>query len=434
VAERTEEFKQEARRKLEAMHATEFEARGDHDLNLDVNLMAGDFYGNGPHDGFTWLRANAPVYHDPKSDVWGIAKHADIIEASRTPEVFSNSQNIRPKTGPVPMMISMDDPDHKKRRKNVARGFLPKRVEQYEDHVRAIVNHLLDRVVERGECDFVWDVAAWVPLIVIGDMLGVAEGDRKKLLEWSDLLLKGTTGDLDALGEATQAFGEYWAYQGAVVADRKVAPTDDLVSILTQADVDGDLLDDESIIWESLLILIGGDETTRHVISGGLHQLLVNPPQFDELRADTSRQKLPRAIEEMLRWVSPIQSMSRHVMRDVDFHGQQLRQGDEVLLLYPSANRDEAVFDDPFTFDIHRSPNDHVAFGNGPHFCLGSHVAKLELRMLFDEVFNRMPDIALAPSADKLEYRASSFVSGLEGLPVTFTPGAPLAAWPPAVQ
>jgi cytochrome P450 family 142 subfamily A polypeptide 1 len=288
------------------------------------------------------------------------------------------------------------------------------------DHVRGIVTDLIDQVVDKGECDFVWDIAAWLPLIVIGDMLGVLPEDRAQLLEWSDLLLRGTEGDLDALAVSTAAFGEYWEYQGRIVADRRKNPQDDLVSVLCTADVEGNRLDDEAIIWESLLILIGGDETTRHVISGGMLELLRRRELFERLRDDTDRELLPRAIDEMLRWVSPIKSMSRFVTQDVAVHGETIPAGDEVLLLYPSGNRDAEIFEHPFTFDLERDPNPHIAFGHGPHFCLGSHVAKVELTVLFDEIFRRMPDLELTADPDELELRNSSFTSGLEALPVRF--------------
>ena len=422
MAQRTAEFIEESRRKLAQVTVGGFAPKGTHPLNDDVNLMSGAAYGgtSGPHGWMTWLRDNAPVYHDPASDVWALAKYRDIVDASRNPTVFSNEHNIRPKTGHVPMLISMDDPEHKQRRRNLVRGFTPRQAAMQTDHVRGIVADLIDAVIEQGQCDFVWDIAAWLPLIVIGDMLGVLPEDRAQLLEWSDLLLKGTEGSLEAMAEATVAFGEYFEFQGRIVRDRRENPRDDLVSVLCTADVDGTLLDDEAIIWESLLILIGGDETTRHVISGGMLELLRNRSLFEELQADADRMKLPRAIDEMLRWVSPIKSMSRHVTEDIEIRDQTIPAGDEVLLLYPSGNRDEDVFTDPFTFDLHRDPNPHIAFGHGSHFCLGSHVAKVELTVLFDEVFRRLPDLELAADPGALELRNSSFTSGLERLPVTF--------------
>jgi cholest-4-en-3-one 26-monooxygenase len=224
----------------------------------------------------------------------------------------------------------------------------------------------------------------------------------------------------EQLEAAAVAFGEYWAYATDVIADRRESPRDDLMSVLVHAEVDGDRFTDDEIIHESLLILVGGDETTRHVISGGVHQLLLDPAQWAALAADPAGR--PAAVEEMLRWVSPIKNMVRTVTRDTTLGDQQLREGDEVMLLYPSANRDDDVFDDPFRFDVARSPNEHVAFGFGPHFCLGASLARLEIDVMLEQLLERLPDLALAEPDDPPVLRPANFISGLEHLPVRFTP------------
>ncbi len=412
---------------MAAMRRGGFEHRGDHPLHPDVDLMDGAFYAREPHDVWTWMRENAPVYHDPHTDVWAVTRYDDLVACEKNAEVFSNAQNIRPRMTATPMMISMDDPEHALRRKLVSKGFTPPRVRAQENRLREICGQLLDAVCERGECDFVWDVAAHLPLIVIADMLGFPPEDRPQLLEWSDQMLKGTTStDAGALAEAAEAMEGFWAHQTDAIEQRRVCPVDDLISVLVDAEVDGKSLDLDSLLWESLLVLIGGDETTRHVISGGLAELCQHPDQKADLVADPSLTK--SAVEEMLRWVSPVKNMNRRVTRDIDVRGQHLREGDDVLMLYPSANRDEDVFDDPFTFDIRRHPNLHVAFGFGPHFCMGSALARLELRVLFEQLMTRMPDIDLAIAYDDLPRRPSSFVSGFESVPVTFTPSAPVGA------
>ncbi len=404
-------------------HGERHEPRGRHPLRDDIDLLDGRWYAGDPHEGWTWMREHAPVYHDPWSDCWAITTYDDVLDLSKRPDVFSNAENIRPGGFGVPMMISTDDPEHKRRRMLVSKGFTPKRVRDKADELRSISDALIDSVAERGECDFVNDVARHLPLIVIGDMLGVAPADRMQLLEWSEILLAGTSGDLAALDRATGAFTDYMAYQAAVIEDRRRQRGDDLVSVLVDAEIPGDdgtvdRLDEESIIWESLLILIGGDETTRHVLSGGLAALCADPDQRDALVED--RSLLPTAVEEMLRWVSPIKSMSRRVRHDVEVHGQQVRAGDDVLLFYPSANRDEAYFEDPFRFDIRRDPNHHIAFGFGHHFCLGNALARLELTVFFDRLLDRLPDIEVVDGP--APRRASSFISGYETLPVRFTP------------
>jgi cytochrome P450 family 142 subfamily A polypeptide 1 len=257
--------------------------------------------------------------------------------------------------------------------------------------------------------------------MVIAELLGFDVEAHEDLLRWSDDLMRATT--LDPTPEQAQAGFDamlgFREFQLGVIADRRRAPRDDLVSKLCQAEVEGGRLDDESIVNEALLILIGGDETTRHVISGGMRALLERPEQLDALRADPGL--LPVAVEELLRWVSPVKNMARTATRDVEVRGQRVRRGDQVILFYPSANRDEEVFARPDDLDIRRDPNPHLAFGFGTHFCLGAALARLELRALFSEVLARLPDLALADAA-ALEYRPSNFVSGLESMPVRFTP------------
>jgi cholest-4-en-3-one 26-monooxygenase len=387
----------------------------------DIDLISGDFWGTNPHDAMTWMRANDPVYWDGR--VWGVAKYDDVKQISRQPELFSNAGGIRPDSGPVAMMIDMDDPQHLKRRKLVNRGFTPRRVKESEAAVRRACDEIIDAVCTKGECDFVNDVAAWLPMIMIGDALGVAVEDRKQLLDWSDGMMAALTGAPDSVEKATEAFVGYQEFATDAVASRRMQPTDDLMSVLVHAEVDGDRLTDDELVHESLLILIGGDETTRHVISGGVYQLLVNPDQKQKLIDDPS--KIPTAVEEMLRWISPIKNMARTVTRDTELRGKTLREGEKLLLLYPSANRDEDVFADPFRFDVERHPNEHVAFGFGTHFCLGSSLARLELVCMVEHVLKRLPDIELVDGAEP-DYRPANFISGYEEMPVRFTPTEPV--------
>ena len=394
----------------------------DHPTRDDIDLISGEFWGRNPHDAFTWMRANAPVYWD--GHAWGITRYDDLKAISKDPETFCNGKGIRADADALQMMIDMDDPEHFRRRKLVNKGYTPRRVREREGEVREACTQIIDAVCERGECDFVTDIAAWLPLAMIANDLGVAPEDRAQLLAWSDAMLSALTGDPDALVPATEAHIGYTEYANRVIADRTEHPTDDLMSVLVHAEVDGDRLDHQALIDESLLILIGGDETTRHVISGGAYQLLADGRrEWDRLAAD--RDLLPTGIEEMLRWVSPIKNMNRTATRDVEVAGQQIHEGDNVLLLYPSANRDESVFDDPFRFDVARTPNEHVAFGFGTHFCLGNSLARLELRVMFEELLDRLPDLELVDEAEPA-YRAANFVSGYESMPVRFTPTAPV--------
>jgi cytochrome P450 family 142 subfamily A polypeptide 1 len=313
-------------------------------------------------------------------------------------------------------MINIDGRLHRKRRNLVNKGFTLRHVSEREPRIREICVDLLERARECGRFDFVKDVASWLPLIVIGDMLGVDPEDHGDLLRWSeDMILATGAITMERAIRAEQAFREYCDYQRRVIAKRRANPGDDLVSILVQAEIDGERLDDEELLQDSLLILIGGDETTRHVLTGGLYELLRRPHERRRLARDAT--KIPVAVEEMLRWVTPIQNMSRTATRDVELRGQRIEAGDKILLLYPSANRDRAVFPDPFVFDVERQPNEHVAFGYGAHFCLGANLARLELRVMFEEILRRMPTLELATDGAP-PMRISNFITGIEELPV----------------
>ena len=390
----------------------------------DYDLVSGHFYADRAHDAFTWMRANEPLYHDRRNDLFAVTRHDDIMYVSKTTEIFCSGQGFRPDSGPLPMMISMDRPEHMVRRNLVNRGFTPRRVAELEPRVREICRGLVDRIIEKGECDFVRDVAAQLPLIVIGDLLGVAEEDHDKLLRWSDDLMTALgSDDPEAPARSAQAGAEYAAYNAKVVAERRANPGgNDLMSLLVDAESDGQRLDDFSIQMESLLILIGGDETTRHVISGGMHQLLLHPDQYSELVRQPAL--IAQAVEEMLRWVTPIQNMMRTTTCDTRLRDVDLPKGTRLLLMYASANRDEEVFERPFEFDIHRDPNPHVAFGGlGNHFCLGNALARLELRVMFEELLPRLSGARLAEAAPP-SLRPANFVVGIEHLPIRFEPGA----------
>ena len=390
-----------------------------------VHLTDGAFYAGDPYPAFAWMRRHAPAYWDAHGEVWGITRYADVKEISKDPETFSNAGGIRPDSGALPMMIDTDAPEHVRRRRLVSAGFTPGRIRDSEAGIRSVCDDIIDRVCRAGSADFVRDIAAPLPMIVIGDMLGVAPSDRDDLLRWSDDMVRALgSPDPGAMDAAMLAAIEYAGYITGVTEERRRnRSSDDLIGTLVHEEIDGDRLDEQSLIYESLLILIGGDETTRHVLSGGMVELLGHRDQWEALRRD--RSLLPGAVEEMLRWVSPIKNMARTVTREVELHGRRLLAGQKLLLLYPAANRDEAVFAEPERFDITRDPNDHVAFGFGSHFCLGNRLARLELRVMFDRLLDRLPDLELVGGAD-LPVRPANFVSGFESVPVSFTPSAPV--------
>ncbi len=266
----------------------------------DIRLVDGHFWARDPHDELTWMRAHAPVFWDEAGGVWGIARYEDVLAISKDSATFSNAGGIRPDNGPLPYMIDLDDPEHKRRRNLVSKGFTPRRIADREPRIRQVAIELVKRAKAKGTFDFVNDLAAWLPLIAIGDMLGVDPDHYPQLLEWSDTLLRGTGGAPEAIAQAAAAYVAYNGYQRSVLADRRAkAPQDDLVSILAHAEINGDRLDDEAILAESLLLLIGGDETTRHVMTGGMYQLLRHPEQLALLAR--APEKIPTAVEEMLR-------------------------------------------------------------------------------------------------------------------------------------
>ncbi len=367
-----------------------------------------------PMPAIDWMHEHAPVYWDDHTGLWAITRHADVSRIEANWEDFTSAKGSRPESS-VPSMINADPPDHTRRRRLVSSGFTPRRVAAHEDFLRATVTELLDAVIDQGHCDFVNDIAKPIPLRMIATLMGLPLADEAKLLHWSDLFAIGG----DEIREQVHAAVMEWAeYIVAEMATRTDPDAEDLISLLVHAD--GEPLSTEDLIYETMLILVGGDETTRHVMSGGIEALLLHPDQWQALKAD--RSLLPGAIEEMLRWVSPVRNMNRTATKDIELGGQPILEGDRLLLLYLAANRDPEVFDEPHVFDIRREPNHHVAFGaNGRHFCLGAQLARLELRVLFEELLDRLPDIELVDPSGLQPERAGNFVLGLEQLDVRWS-------------
>ena len=385
-----------------------------HPTRDDISLLSPDFYAN--FDELTqWMRNEAPLYWDDKTGIWGAASHELVSMMSREWHTFSSGQGSRPESS-VPSMINFDAPEHTKRRRLVGNGFTPRRVANHEPFLRDRINQLIDSVIDQGSCDFVADIATPLPMLMIGELMGLPESDYEKLLHWSDLF---ATGGEEIRSEVEHAVFAWNEYIMAKVNERRGADGDDLVSLITNAEWEGERLSDLDIMFETMLVLVGGDETTRHVISAGIAALLQNQDQLTMLKNDLSL--LPNAIEEMLRWATPVRNMNRTATQDVVVNGFTIHKGDRILLLYPSANRDEKVFSDPFKFDITRTPNDHVAFGAyGRHHCLGAPLARLELRVLFEEILRRFDTMQLATDGP-LPWRRGNFVLGLNEVPVTFT-------------
>jgi cholest-4-en-3-one 26-monooxygenase len=400
----------------------------------DVNLAdSRNFVPGVPHEMFEVLRREAPVWFHPGTDevegFWCIVKYADLVELSRDPGHASSAlggitlhdasdEDLELQRQ---MMLMMDPPKHTKLRKLVNKGFTPRMIGQLEEHIRDVTKSIVDGVAKRGECDFVVDVAAELPLQVIVEMMGVPDEDRHKIFDWSNRLIGSEDPEYnvsrdEAIGAATEMF----MYSTELAAAKRKTPGEDIISTLLQAEVEGNQLTDTEFNLFFQLLSVAGNETTRNLISNGMNFLFEHPDQREKLAAD--RSLLPGAIDEMLRYASPVMYMRRTAPEDFELRGQTIRAGDKLALWYISANRDEDVFDDPNRFEITRSPNDYVAFGGGgPHFCLGANLAKLEIRVMFDEILDRLPDIELAGDVQRLR---SNFINGIKHMPVKFTPAA----------
>ena len=386
-----------------------------HPTRPEIQLLSPDFYAN--FDELTeWMRQEAPLYWDDSTGIWGAASHELVSMMSREWHTFCSSKGSRPESS-VPSMINFDAPEHTKRRRLVGNGFTPRRVADHEPYLREKVTQLIDSVIDKGSCDIVADIATPLPMYMIGELMGLPEEDNDTLLHWSDIFATG--GETIALADVQMAVIGWNDYIMKKVNERRGKDGQDLVSLIVNAEWEGESLSDVDIMFETMLVLVGGDETTRHVISAGTAALLQNPDQLALLKSDMSL--LPSAIEEMLRWASPIRNMNRTATKDVIVNGMQIRENDRVLLLYPSANRDAKVFDNPHSFDITRTPNDHVAFGAyGRHHCLGAPLARLELKILFEEMLKRFDNLQLATDQPLIS-RRGNFVLGLNEVPVTFT-------------
>ncbi len=409
----------------------------------DIDLLDKDRFAGGiPHEWFTWLRANAPVFHHDEPDgdgFWVVTRHADIVTANRDAATFSSAQDrggvvtLDTPSAPVEgqemagnMMLFMDPPAHTRYRKLVNRGFTPRMIGALEPHLRDLTVHIVEDAVAKGECDFVVDVAAELPLEVIAELLGVPREDRFKLFEWSNRMIGADDPEYRVSDESlTNAQVELYMYAQALAEERRADPRDDIVTTLLNAEVDGDTLSELDFNLFFLLLTVAGNETTRNAIAHGMHAFLEHPDQWALLASDPPAH-IDGAVEEILRWASPVMYFRRNCTRDTELGGQQIREGDKISLWYISANRDEAVFDDPFRFDITRDPNPHIAFGGGgPHFCLGAQLARLEIRLLFEELAARVPRLESLGTPDRLR---SNFVAGIKHLPVRLHPAEPRSA------
>ncbi|HEY1737440.1 MAG TPA: cytochrome P450 [Acidimicrobiia bacterium] len=386
-----------------------------------IDLLAGDFYVDDPYSTYAWMREHAPVYWDATNELWGISRYDDIIEIEKRNDIFSNADlthGYRPKIGADPSIIGLDDPLHAARRKIVARRFTPRAVGNWEAHVREVVASLIDNAIAAGHADVVEDLAAPLPAMMIGLLLGFPDEMWPKLMEWSErtIVLGGGPRYMEEPGIV--AAMEFAGACNDLYEAKQQCPADDVVSLWSKlSDVGGQPFGVAEVISDCLLLLDGGAETTRTVIARMLVELSRRPTDVATLRAGNEAD-LICAVEEMIRYVTPIHNMCRCATVDYEMHGQTIKAGDQVLLMYSSANRDPAHFDDPESLHLDRRPNHHIAFGFGTHFCLGASLARLESKLFFEELLRRVGEWSIVDGS--VVEMPNAFVYGLKSAQIQF--------------
>jgi len=389
-----------------------------------------------PHAWLAYLRQHDPVHWQDEPGgpgYWAVTKYHDCVTVNREFERFSSAAR-----GTMPfeigedevaqqslMMLNMDPPLHTRYRRLVNKGFTPRMVRDLEKSIHRSADSIIDQVSAAGAADFVTDLSAELPLQVIAELLGVPNEDRHKMFDWSNRMVGSEDPEYQEQGDiAMNAAMELYAYAAELFARKRIDPHADLMSVLTTVEVEGEQLNALELELFFLLLTVAGNETTRNLMSGAMHAFFLYPEQWERLRAD--RSLLPSAVEEMLRFVTPVMNFRRTAMVDTELSGTTIREGDKVVFYHASGNRDEEIFDNPDLFDVGRDPNPHIAFGGGgPHFCLGANLARMEIRVMFEHLLDRLPDIHQAGDVQRLQSR---FINGVKHLPVAFTPSAPLGA------
>ena len=362
------------------------------DRGASLDLLDGQVYVDGLHETWAWMRANSPVHWDDTNELWGIFHYDDIVEIERRKDVFSSADRVkggyRPNLPADPSIIGFDDPLHAKRRALVARWFTPKAMKEWHTHVDSVVGRLLDRMVANGgRSEIIHDLAGPLPAMMIGHLLGFGEDRWEDLMRWSATTIALGGGPRYASEEGIASVFEFAGACAELYEQRRACPAHDVMSVWTTAEIDGVALTLDDVVSDCLLLLDGGAETTRTVIARTLLNLIRYPEQWERLRAGVD---MEIATEEFIRFVTPVHNMCRTALEDYDLNGTTIRKGQQVIMMYGSANRDEAHFTDPDRFDVTRTPNQHIAFGFGTHFCLGSSLARLEIRTFFEQLLRRV--------------------------------------------
>ena len=386
-----------------------------------IDLLDGGLYTSDPYPTYAWMREHAPAYWDDANEVWGISRYDDVVRIEKHKALFINSDQdkggYRPNIPADPAIIGLDDPHHSERRKLVSRRFTPRAVTSFEDHIRSVVRRLLDDALGHGgPVDVVGELAAPLPAEMIGRLLGFPEDMTPQLQDWSARSIALGGGPRYMNDDGVAAVMEFAAACAELHAEKQSCPADDVMTVWTTAEVPGHDFGLDEVISDCLLLLDGGAETTRTVIARTLLELGARPDQWALLRDGAD---LEVATEEFIRWVTPIHNMCRVATEDVEVAGETVRAGDQVVLMYPAANRDPAHFDDPERLDVTRHPNHHLAFGFGTHFCLGSSLARLEIRVFFEELLDRVAGLSVVEGS--VEEMPNAFVFGLASAHMEFT-------------
>jgi len=405
-------------------------------MHTDIDFLAGRSWNEQMPERLAWLRANEPVFWSEASGLWVVSSYEHVAYASKHQELFTSTYGVRPGMDTKIGLIDEGEPRHGQLRKLINKGFTPRMVKKWEIIFREIVTEVIDGFADKGECDVVEDFSVPVPLMLIAEMIGIRKEDRKRFHHWSDTMIAadGHMDDPAVTAAAGQAFVEYATYVTAIIEDRRANPKEDLVSILVGAKDEGLLktfdeshradrsdeeieLANDELIKLLVVLLVAGNETTRNGITGGMQLLIENPDQRERLIEDPSL--IPCAVEEMVRLISPVRTFSRTVVEETELGGKTMKPGEKILMVYPAANTDPAVFDDPLRFDPTRGAQ-HLGFGIGSHFCLGANLARMEMRVAFEELLRRVPEMEYSRGGP--EFRPSPLVRTCTHMHVRFTP------------
>jgi cytochrome P450 len=405
-------------------------------MNIDQALTdPGFFVDNDPHPIWRQLRRDDPIHwtQGRVSPFWSLTRYDDIVAVFSEPNLFTSTRGLIVPSSPEmeqltpemqgagQMMIMTDPPLHAAMRRAFNRLFLPRPVGKYETSGHQLVAEILDSVMARGECDFVVDVAARLPMAFICEIMGIPRSDWPDVFKWGNMSIgfedeEYQTASGSALETRQQGAINIGRYCAKLTLERRGGEGEDLLTVLGNAEINGRKLTELELVYNGFLYIVGGLETTRNAISGGLLALIQHPDQRQRLVRNPAL--MPTAVEEILRWTSPITHISRVATKDTEVGGQKIRENERVALWIPSANRDESVFDDAYRFDLARTPNEHIAFGKGEHFCAGAHLARLGLRLMLSDLLSRIDQLELAGKVERLK---SNLIAGIKHMPVRFT-------------